>query len=217
MSLETVLQNFLTFAGTFDLHLVILLLVICSVGEFGAHVPYLLETIWLSTGYHLGIGALSPFNTFLLWLTAQTGRQAGVTALFYMSRLGSTPLMRVYRHFFKDELGDKSPANDSWPMRFWRKLNLLSPLSVAVGRLLWFRIPLTVVLGIRKQLKALTVGVLLSGIAWDGIYILLGVIGGKAYLTPTRMILYSLGGLTLVYLGGFALQRLLKKKPAPST
>ncbi len=199
MNLDSIIQQALNIAGTFNLTLVVLLFSICVIGEFHIAVPYLLETVWLLAGYHVGSGALSPFALFLLWLAAQAGRQVGATALFYLTRLGSVSVSRIYQRRFGVSLAEQSAASNAIAFRFWRRLDYLSPLSVAAGRLFWLRIPLTLTLGVKRQLKPLCVGVLLSGLVWDGIYIVLGVIGGHTPLTREQMLLYSLAGLTLLY------------------
>jgi len=76
---------------------------------------------------------------------------------------------------------------------------------------LWLRIPLSLILGAKKQLKSLSLGILLASIAWDGMYIVLGaVVGAHTSLKPGQMILFSLVGLTLLYIGTFAVRHLWK-------
>lgn len=211
MNLQSILQEVLTFAGTFNPKLVIFLFLICLVGEFGLFsIPYLLETIWLLSGYNLSAGVLSPFHLVLLWLVAQVGRQTGTTMLYYLGRFGSMPLRKLYRKHFEASLSDKL-SNHIIPFKLFRKLNYLSPFSVASGRLFGLRIPLTLTLGVNRQLRTLSLGVLLSSLVWDGIYISLGTAGGHAGLKPTQMILYSLLGLTLLYAVTFTVRRLKRR------
>jgi membrane-associated protein len=208
MNLENILQQVLSFTGTFNPNLVIALFLICSIGEFGASIPYLLETIWLLSGYHLGTGVLSPFHLVLLWLVAQAGRQLGATMLYHLSRFGSIPLMKLYRKYFGASLSEKVSRSNAMPFKLLRKINYLSPFSIALGRLFGLRIPLTLTLGAGRQLRILSLGVLLSSLIWDSIYISLGVVGGKAVLKPVEMILYSLIGLTVLYVVTFVIRRL---------
>ncbi len=208
MNLEDILQQVLNVAGTFNLELVILLFLICSIGEFGISIPYLLETIWLLSGYHLVIGKMSPFDLVLLWLVAQAGRQSGATALFYFSRLGSMPLKRLYQKYLGAILSEKLAGSNALPLKLLRRVSELTPFTVAVGRFFGLRLPLTLTLAVQRRLKTLLPGVLLQSLVWDGIYIALGVVGGHAALKPIEMLLYSLVGLTVLYVLTFVIRHL---------
>ena len=197
--------------GTFNTTLVIFLLVICFIGEFGPVIPYLLETIWLMTGYNFGTGVIPLIDVVLLWTVALVGRMAGAVLLSYLGRFGSMSIIKFYNKHFEASVSEKLDENSSAKTKWYRKINFLSPFSVAMGRILWLRIPLSLILGAKKQMKALTLGILLSSLAWDGLYIVLGaVLGAHTKLQPTQMILYSLVGLTLLYLGTFAVRHLWK-------
>ncbi len=210
MNLESFLQQAVTFAGTFNFRLVIILFAICFIGEFHIAVPYLLETIWLLAGYRAGAGG-SPLDPFLLWLAAQAGRQVGATALFYLARVSSAPLKRLFQKYFGDSLPAQMSGNNSMPVRLLRRMKYLSPLSIAMGRLLWMRIPLTLALGIEGRLVPLWIGVALSSLVWDGIYIAIGIFGGRVELKPTEMLLYSLAGLTVLYALTFIIRRTVRR------
>lgn len=209
VNLDAILQQVLSFTGTFNPQLVICLFVICALGEFAASIPYVLETMWLLSGYHVGTGILSPWHLPLLWLVAQAGRQSGATSLYHLSRFGSMPLMKLYHKYFAVTSSQKLP-NNNMPFKLFRRLNLLSPFSVALGRLFWLRIPLTLTLSVKKQLKTLSLGVVLSSLVFDGIYISLGIAGSRAVLKPIDMVLYSLIGLTLLYAVTFVIRRLYR-------
>ena len=211
MNLEVIFQQVFNLAGTFNPTLVVFLFLICSIGEFGVSIPYLLETVWLVSGYNLGNGTLPFFELVLLWVVAQCGRQIGAAMLYHLGRFGSMPLMKLYHKYFQASLSEKLSGNSLMPFNFLRRVNSLSPFSVALGRLFWLRIPLTLTLGVKKQLRTLLLGVVLSSLVWDGIYISLGVIVGvNLRLEPFQMILYSLAGLTLLYAVNFAVGRLLR-------
>lgn len=211
MNLEVIFQQVFNLAGTFNPTLVVFLFLICSIGEFGVSIPYLLETVWLVSGYNLGNGTLPFLDLVLLWLVAQIGRQVGATMLYHLGRFSSMPLIKLYHKYFQASLSEKLSGNSLMPLNFLRRVNYLSPFSVALGRLFWLRIPLTLTLGVKKQLRTLLLGVVLSSLVWDGIYISLGVIVGvNVRLEPFQMILYSLAGLTLLYAVNFAVGRLLR-------
>jgi membrane-associated protein len=211
MNLEAFFQQAFTLAGTFNLTLVIFLFIICFIGEFGICIPYLLETIWLMSGYNFGTGVIPLTDLLLLWLVAQVGRQAGGITLSYLGRFGSMPLIKFYNRHFETSVNEKLMENDSPAVGFFRRINFLSPFSVALGRLIWLRIPLSLILGAKKQLKTLSLGILLSSLVWDGMYIFLGaVVGAHTELKPAEMILLSLIGLTLLYALSFAARHLWK-------
>lgn len=212
MNLDSIIQEVLILAGTFNLKLVIFLFLVCSIGEFGLFsIPYLLETVWLLSGYNLITGALSPLHLVLLWCVAQAGRQTGAVVLYYLGRFGIVPLEKLYRRYFEASLSERLANNNSLPLRLFRRMNHLSSFSVALGRLLGLRIPLTLTLGAKRQFTPLLFGVMLSSLAWDGIYISLGIAGGQAVLEPAEMLLYSLVGLTLLYVITFGV-RYLKRR-----
>ncbi len=220
MDLEGILQQVLNFTGTFDFKLLIFLFLICSIGEFSVSVPYLLETVWMLSGYHLGTGEFSFYQIVVLWCVAQAARQTGAAGLYHLSRFGSIPLMKLYQRYFESKVSQKlTEKNASAPVKFIRKINYLSPFSVAFGRLFWLRIPITMTLGIKRKHKVLSGGVLLSSLVWDSVYISLGLLGATATLKPLQMVLYSLIGLTVLYTITFAarqLPRLFKRLSAKS-
>ncbi|MDD5127489.1 MAG: hypothetical protein PHR43_05285 [Dehalococcoidales bacterium] len=199
--LEIILHQVAAFTGDFSPKLVILLFFVLAIGEFGVFsIPYMLETVWLLSGYNFSNGIISFPQLALLWFSALSGRLVGAVALYYLSRLGSLPLKKLYQRY--------SPAeNSTAPFKFLRKLNLLSPFSVALGRLFWLRVPLTLALAFLKRFKVLALGVLVSSIIWDGIYIVAGqAVGAHVLINPTRMILYSLMGISAFYAATFIIR-----------
>lgn len=211
MNLEALIQQAFNLAGTFNPTLVIFLFIICFIGEFGICIPYLLETIWLLSGYNFGTGVIPLIDLLLLWLVAQVGRQAGGMTLSYLGRFGSMPIVKFYNKHFEANVNEKLAENNTTTVSFFRRINFLSPFSVALGRLIWLRIPISLILGAKKQLKTLSLGILMASLVWDGLYIFLGaVVGAHTALKPAQMILFSLIGLTLLYAGTFAFRHLWK-------
>ncbi len=88
----------------------------------------------------------------------------------------------------------------------------LSSFQVALGRFIWLKIPLTITTGITRQLKVLLSGVTLFSLAWDALYILLGVFGAGRGLDPFSMLLYTLGGFILINLIIVVLKRWLNRQ-----
>lgn len=184
----------------------VFLFLLCLIGEAaGVFVPYLFESTLLLIGYQASKGIMPIWYVLLLALAAQLGRQVGALALYGFSRSGNTLLMK-----YKDRFKVKTDLSQALPIKLFRKVNLLSPFSVAVGRLLWLRIPLTLVLGAQGRLKVLMWGVALSTLAYDGTYIILGAITGTTVaLEPIRILPYFLAGLTVIYGITFAVRRLI--------
>ncbi|MFH1169185.1 MAG: hypothetical protein V1691_00685 [Chloroflexota bacterium] len=206
MILEDLLARLLQLTGTLDLRIVAFLFVICTIGEFGLTIPYLMESVWLMAGYQIGAGTLPAFYLLGFWLAAQLGRQAGAIALYHVARAGSTPLVSFYNRHRNSRLVAMISSN----YRVLKHVKFSSPFSVAYGRLLWLRIPLTVTSAFRKDLASLIWGVLLSGTMWDATYIVIGaVVGRTTAFKPLEMLLASLAGLTFLYLLVFGLRRLI--------
>ena len=210
--MDNLLKTILNFAGTFNVQLICLLFLLCSFGEvWFISIPYLLETVWLIAGYNAASGTLSPFHLLILWGAAQLGRQTGVLLLFTLSRAGSMPLTKMYQRYVKSRFKNLS-ENESWLSRTLRKLEShISPFSVAMGRLIGLGTPLTIFLGIKKQYKSLFLGVLLSSLVFDGIFVILGfVVGAKAIIKPIEMIPISLIALTTIYVCIIAIRQTIK-------
>ncbi|UCD09516.1 MAG: hypothetical protein JSU79_02420, partial [Dehalococcoidales bacterium] len=71
--------------------------------------------------------------------------------------------------------------------------------------------PLTQALGAGRKYRSLFLGIVLSSIVWDGIYILGGLAGGKTALEPIQMMLYSVIGLTGLYVVTFLVRQLWQR------
>ena len=209
MNLTGILQQIVAFTATLDPRMAALLFVICAVGEFGISIPYVLESIWLLVGYQLGSGVLSPLHLAGLWLAAQCGRQAGAMVLYRVARFGTPSLVRFYNklhlaRFFSGLTARSGTLN--------HHVNLLSPFSVAYGRLFGMRIPVALALAVKRKPQMLSLGVLLSSIVWDTVYISLGVIfGSTVAIKSVYMFLASLAGLTIIYVVIYTLRRLLNR------
>lgn len=202
MSLEEFLSQGLILVGTFNPKIAIFLFLICFIGDAWISVPYLLETTWLLAGYQLSNGVLSFYHLLLLILASQIGRQAGSIILFYFGRIGSIPFIKYKDRFKIGPFKDNSIA-----IRMFHKIDISSPFSVAFGRLIGLRIPLALILGAKRKLKIFSLGVLISGLVFDVIYIILGSIFGTVIpLKPIYMFLLFLAVLTIIYLMSFVVR-----------
>jgi membrane-associated protein len=210
VNIEHITHEILQFAGTFNIWLVVSLFLLCIINEVGLSIPYLMEAIWILVGYHALSGEVPVYQVILLWLTAVSGRMIGAMILYSVLGLGSTWIMKLYRRLFGKFLNETKSEDKSLPMRLMRKINLFSPFSVAFGRLIWLKIPMTILLSMRKQYKTLLAAIALSSAIWEGTYIIVGVIGGNTHLQPGWFVLYSMGALTIIY-GLFFLVRQVMK------
>lgn len=202
--LDIISQGLSSFVGTVTPQVLIFLTALCFIGEgIGISIPYVLEATWLMTGYQLGNGNLKVPDFIMLLVVAQVGRLGGAYLMYVLGATGSA-LFKKYRKQIDSRF--KTPP---LPFNFLRRINLTSPFSIALGRLLWLRIPLTLVLAAQRKLKVLLLSVTISSLIYDGTYIVLGAIFGRTTtLRPINVLLISLGSLTLIYAIFFAIRRL---------
>jgi membrane-associated protein len=216
MDLQALSKEILNFTGTVNIWLVISLFVMLTISEFGLSIPYLMETVWILVGYQALTGSLPVFFVAILWLTAMAGRTTGAIILYHLARFSGSWIMRLYRRIFAAALVGKGaetgpvPASHGLMARLRRLINSLSPFSVAFGRLVWMRVPLTLTLGFNKQIKVLVPGVMISSMIWDTTYILAGVIGGGVQLQPFQVVLLSLAALSAIYGVTFIVRWIIK-------
>jgi len=208
MNFEGLLSNILDMLGTSNPKIAILLFLFCLIGDAFTSVPYVLETIWIFAGYQLSKGVLPIYSILLFAVASQLGRQIGALILAYFGMIGSTPIGKCMK-YVKD-LGERIVGKNSKLNKLVNRINITSPFSVAFGRLTFLRIPLSLMLGARKQLKVLSIGVLISGIIFDAIFIVLGyVVGTSVTLKPIEIFLISFIALSLLYLISLAFQRFI--------
>jgi membrane protein DedA with SNARE-associated domain len=218
MNLEQFLSQVLQLTANFDPRTAAFLFLLCAIGEIGMGIPYVLESVWLLAGYQLGryllgMEGLSPVQLVGLWLAALAGRQTGSLALYSIARLSSSPLARLYQKCTSSRFWPKTKINT----KAFSRINFTSPFSIAYGRLIGLRFPLIFMLAYKKKLAAAMLGVLLSSVIWDAIYITLGAtVGRTTALKPVQMLLVSIAGLTLLYLIVFIVRRLLRRSKPTS-
>jgi len=202
------LTNSLGLVAALDPRALALLVLVCAVGELAIGVPYVLESIWLLVGFYLGAQMMSIWQVAVLWVAAQFGRQVGSICLYYVGRSGAGPVAKLYHKLRLSRFIPAAVLNSGVVDRVSRP----SPFSIAFGRLLGLRVPLALLSAGRHDLKPLMIGVLLSSVVWDGVYISVGLLlGTKTSLKPVQMLLISLGGLTFLYLMTFVVRRLVRR------
>ncbi|MBN1189815.1 MAG: hypothetical protein JXA46_08685 [Dehalococcoidales bacterium] len=197
MSLAELVSQALEITSNFNPGIAVILFLMCSIGEIGFALPYILETVWLLAGYNLASGSLSFTDLLFIWLVAQAGRQTGSLVLYFSALLGFGPLKK----FYKKHIESRLPRRQIVPPAVAWSVTHPSAFSVAIGRLIGLRVPMAITMGANRRLLHLSLGVLLSSVIWDGIYLIVGRTVGSAIVPkPQYMFLYSLGGLTGLYL-----------------
>jgi len=204
MNLAELFSQVFSLAGTYSLTFATFMFLICFAGEaLAIAVPYVLETMWLLAGYQLSKGMMSLPQLLVLLLSAQAGRQTGALVFGMLGRLGITPLKKLLERF-----KIFSSLSQGTLARMMQRVNLLSPFSVALGRLMWLRVPLTLLLSAQKKFGLLALAVLISGIVWDCTYVFLGsVVGATMKVDTFYVILLFVAGLTVLYVIGFVARR----------
>jgi membrane protein DedA with SNARE-associated domain len=208
----------LNITSSLNFKIAIILFLLCLIGEIIIALPYFLEFIWLAAGYQVVQGELSALNLFYIWLIAQAGRQVGSLVLYYSSMLSMIPLRKLYRRYIEPRL----PKRPILPAGLVKGLTNPSAFSVAIGRLIGLRVPIALAMSAKQKLPTLALGVLLSSIVWDGIYLIIGsTVSATIRPRPEYLLLTSVGVLVVLYLLTMGIRYLVrahpwKKKPAQS-
>ncbi len=201
------LTHGLQFAGHFSPEIGLLLFAIGFLSEaFSIAVPYLMETTWMAVGYQFARGVTSLTDIVLMEATIIAGREAGALLLFVIGRGLIEGLSRLLKrlHIARD-------VSNTGPGRLFRRINPLNPFWVALGRLLWLRIPLTLALSAARRPRVLVIAIVISSVVYDGVYITLGgVVGTTVKLDPLRTVLLFLGLVTAIYLLVFGIRWLVR-------
>jgi hypothetical protein len=209
------LQQALGLVSDYTLQTALTLFLVCLLAEtLGFSIPIILEAAWLLAGCQFRQGSLGPFHLLELVAAAQAGRQLGAYLFYLISRVTVGPLLRLSRIMTGKRFVDRSAT-------LINRLNLDSPFAVALGRLLYLRVPVTLVLGTRRRPGTLALGVLLSSVVFDGAFLLIGAAAGSAAsLNPWLLIFIFLAGLGGMYLLFFILRHFRRRllaagAPAP--
>jgi membrane-associated protein len=207
MNLQQLLTDGLGLVGAFTPRIAIFIFLVCFIGEgFVVSIPLVFETTWLAAGYQLSGGVLPVFDLILLMITAQLGRQGGALVLYLLSRKSTAFFERFIARRIRRRASDEGTEQ-----KFLKRIDTISPFGVALGRLMWLRIPLTLVLGARRRLKTLMLGVVISSLVYEGVYIALGAIVRKTTKPDSGyVLLYFAGGLGAIYAATFSVRFLIK-------
>ena len=207
MDWQGLLSQAVEITSTFNFRLALILYFLCAIGEVGVALPYILETVWLLAGYQLAQKQITYQEVVYLWLIAQAGRQTGSITLYYSGMLGMMPLLKLYNKYIKPRL----PKRQFIPSSIMKHITSPSPFSIAIARLLGLRIPVALTSSLKRRLYHLVLGVLISSVIWDGIYLIIGsTVGATVVPKPLNMLVYSVGGLTGLYLITIGIRYLIK-------
>jgi hypothetical protein len=229
MSLSAISASILGLSATFTPWLFLAIFLITVAAQFGLFVPYLLESIWLFSGYNVVIGIYSPIFLVALCVVGVVGRELGSGAFFYASSLGSQPLQRFYQKRIEPRLLSRAGPQvrpgllkrglarflgaifvnneNEQPELFGRPFHF-SPFMVAMGHFLWLRVPIIMALGLKGKMKPLLLGVALFSVLYDGLYIMFGILGGTGGINRTMVLLYPLGLMTLIFGTSYGVRRI---------
>jgi membrane-associated protein len=220
-----IFQQALSLTNSFNLWLIFTIFAISLVAEFGFSIPYLLETIWLVTGYNVIDGNITPVYIVIFCIITLIGRELGAGALYQVSRYGRTPLERLYQKLAQDL--DKTPTRkpakrylvsplmklgyrffalnqphkargSSQPEKAKVGTFCHSTLNIVLGRFVWLKIPITITMSITKHPIRLLIGVGLFSLVWDGIYITIGVFGAGSQVNPLTIIIGTLSAMIIL-------------------
>jgi membrane-associated protein len=227
VNLETLLTKGLEFVGAFTPQVAIFVFLINIIGEgFVVSIPLLFETTLLAAGLQFSAGVMPLKDLLLLMLTAQLGRQVGALILYFLSRKGTSFFSRFIARRLPKRIPEKqavdvldrfdrltgkeprgSPSREATHGGLLGKIDSISPFGVALGRILWLRIPLTLLLGARGKLKTLVLGIAISSTVYEGIYIGLGAVVGTTNIPYSGyLLLYFAGGLSVLYVAALGIR-----------
>jgi len=202
--------------GSLTPQLALVVFMLSLVGEaFVISIPLVFELIFITAGYQTSIGVLPVVDLLVLALLSQLGRQIGALILFGLSHKSSSLIWKFISRRFP-----RKNILESTPLKFLQHIDKITPFGVAIGRLLWLRIPLTLILGARRKLKTLVWGIAISSTIYEGIYIGLGAIVGKTTKASAAMgngiIIWLAVSLGIVYIAAlgirFAINKIKKKR-----
>jgi hypothetical protein len=201
MDLSDFIQQTLSLVSDFPMQAALTLFLICFISEsLGFSIPLVLESFWLLAGCQLRLGALGLIPLIGLWSAAQAGRQLGAYLFYLLSRVTVGPLLRLSRFVTGRRFMDRSAG-------LLNRLNFESPFAVALGRLLYLRVPITMIIGARRQPGTLALGVLISSMVFDGAWLAIGVSSGSTVtVNPWILLVILLAGLGAMYLAFYLLR-----------
>lgn len=188
----TAILNTLDITAGFNFKVISSIFLLTILGEVNIQIPLLMEALWLLVGYQVDINTnpLSVLNLLLVFMAAQSGRQIGISAIFFAFGAINNPLSKFY---LKRVHGNKYyqkyvSGGSSFDTKF------LSLSSATVGMLTPLNFPIKLLLVIKRKLRILLFGTLLSGMAFDLTYLVMGGVFHATTLNLAYMPIFLLIG-----------------------
>ncbi len=180
----------------FDLKVYLAVFLLAIIGEVEIMVPLLLETIWLALGYQGGTNVTAVVNLAVAFLLAQMGRQIGISTIYFLYGAISSPLSRFFKWLLqRSKLYQKYVASD-----YLYNVRFLSLPSATIAMLTPLNYPVKLMLVVKRKPRILLIGTLLSGMAFDLTYIIIGAIFHVTTLNLAYMPAFLLIGLVLFFI-----------------
>lgn len=209
----------------FNPWMLLTIFIMTLVAEFGVSVPFLMESVWLFTGYSFVSGNVSVEHLAMFVAVGLVGRLIGGCMVFYLAwyarKFVGAPLFRfaksrvsllaarwvpmrrltdaVHRGVrWAASRTNSGAVSESGGIKLMGRRFRLSPLTVAGGRFVGLRWPITLFLGAKRQRTKLLLGIAIFSIVWDAAYILFGVLGGKSGLDQMQMVFFPIGAIVAI-------------------
>lgn len=185
------------------------LFVLCFIGELIAiNIPYFVETTLMLAGYSTLNEGYPYYNLLIIMVMTLAARFSGTLIIYFVTRRGGGKIIEKTSNLIRKHVSDTSVI-----ARLASRVNLLSPFSIAAGRLIGLRYPLTLIMAAQGRLKTLLIGTIFASIVYDSVYMLAGaVVGATTDLEPFQVMIYFLIGITLVYVILYTVQYLRQKR-----
>jgi membrane protein DedA with SNARE-associated domain len=154
-----------------------LLFLVLVLSEFGIPLPFVMQGVRFYIGYTLGQGSLSVLALIPI-LTI--GRQFGAACLYWLTRLLSNSLANWYHKRFKPMKTETEKIGDKLKTKIPFMLGVMILGRITPGLL----VPVTLASAIIKlNYGYFALGVLVSSIIYDAVFILLAMIFGHQFET----------------------------------
>lgn len=191
----------------FNPRLVGIMFFLITIGEANLHIPLLIESIWLIVGFQAGVtpNESSVLNLAALFVLAQLGRQIGMTAMYHIINAVNKPLSRLYMKPLQKNKYYKKYADNE----YLYNLKFLSVFPATLGMMTPLNGPLKVMLIVKRKLRLLLIGTLLSGMTFDLVYIFTGTIFHTTTLNISYLPIFLLVGFLSFLILVFVRKRIL--------
>jgi hypothetical protein len=188
----TAILNTLDITAGLNFKVISAIFLLTVLGEVNIAVPLLIEALWLMVGYQIDVNTspLSVLNLLLTFIVAQAGRQIGISSVYFAFKAMNNPFSKLFlkrvqgNRFCQKYLAGDSPHGAKYFSLSSATIGMLTPLNCAIKLLLV----------LKRKLKILLIGTLLSGMAFDITYIVMGGVFHATTLNLAYMPIFMLIG-----------------------